>query len=203
MLCFRRGFLVVAVLSLGLALSGCGSVDPMDWFSNKTPLPGKREAVFPGGVPGVPQGIPPELVKGNERAADPATLASVDANNRAGAPQGTATKPAALPKPKVSSRPKARRKPKKEVRRPAPPPKQAPTQVTVQPSKRQQTPAQTARPVAQQPSSGDQSVWGPTPGQSQQSQARGASAPWPAPAPAQQRAPAPWPDPPSPGTFSR
>ena len=35
-----------------------------DIFDNKKPLPGERRAVFPEGVPGVPQGVPPELVKG-------------------------------------------------------------------------------------------------------------------------------------------
>jgi hypothetical protein len=209
MRCFRRGLLTVAGLILSLSVAGCGSFDPTDWFSNKKPIPGERRAVFPEGVPGVPQGIPPELKRNEPPPADPA-LASVDGGSPAAAPQATAPaaaeeKPAAKPKPRVASRPKAQPKPK-QARRPPPPrpsSEPAPTQVRVQPSKPQQAPAQTAQPAAQQPSSGDQSVWGPTPGQSQQTRARGASAPWPAPPPTQQRAPAPWPDPPSPGSFSR
>ena len=34
------------------------------WFNQKKPLPGERKAVFPEGVPGVPQGVPPEMVQG-------------------------------------------------------------------------------------------------------------------------------------------
>lgn len=205
MRCFHRGHLTVAGLALSLSVAGCGSFDPTDWFSNKKPIPGDRRAVFPEGVPGVAQGIPPELKRNEPPPADPA-LASVD--GAAGAPQATAPaaeeKPAARPTPRVASRPKAQPKPK-QARRPPPPPSSepAPTQVRVQPSKPQQPPAQTAQPAPQQPSGGNQSVWGPTPGQSQQTQAQGASAPWPASPPPQQRAPAPWPDAPSPGSFSR
>ena len=40
-----------------------------DWFNNKKPLPGERKELFPGGVPGVSKGVPPDLVKGNQAAA--------------------------------------------------------------------------------------------------------------------------------------
>ena len=100
MCCFRRGLLTVAGLTLGLSVAGCGSFDPTDWFSNKKPIPGDRRAVFPEGVPGVAQGIPPELKRGDEPPpADPA-LASVD--GAAGAPQATA--PAAEEKPAAKPR---------------------------------------------------------------------------------------------------
>ena len=62
--------LPIAALFCALALSGCDSFDPLDKFqdwdimSSKKPLPGERRPVFPEGVPGVPQGVPPDMVKG-------------------------------------------------------------------------------------------------------------------------------------------
>src|SRR6266571_227823 len=61
----------LAVLALALpALSGCADfdADKLDIFglNEKKKLPGERKAVFPEGVPGVSQGIPPEYVKGNQ-----------------------------------------------------------------------------------------------------------------------------------------
>ena len=71
--------LTAAALVAGLALAGCDSFDPLDKFqdwdimgSSKTPLRGDRRAVFPEGVPGVPQGVPPDMVKGYQPpAAEP------------------------------------------------------------------------------------------------------------------------------------
>jgi hypothetical protein len=102
---------VVAGLTAGLLLTACsgtsGNFDPTDWitgefFSTKTPLPGDRKPVFPGGVPGVPEGVPPELVKGNqqpvvEAAAEPAPAA------KPAQPARQATRPA--PKPRTASAP--------------------------------------------------------------------------------------------------
>src|SRR5947209_6497097 len=66
-----RRIVTAAALALGLALAGCDSFDPLDKLSeldimgtSKKPLPGERRPVFDSGVPGVPQGVPPELVKG-------------------------------------------------------------------------------------------------------------------------------------------
>jgi len=62
--------LTFAAIALGLLLAGCDSFDPLDKFqdwdllSSKTPLKGDRKEVFPTGVPGVPQGVPPDMVKG-------------------------------------------------------------------------------------------------------------------------------------------
>ena len=65
-----RLFTAAALLS-ALALAGCESFDPLDKLSDldimgtsKKPLVGERRPVFDSGVPGVPQGVPPELVKG-------------------------------------------------------------------------------------------------------------------------------------------
>lgn len=64
-----RSILVMAALiAVGPVLAGCESfdVDKLDLFnlSDKKKLPGERKALFPEGVPGATQGIPPELVKG-------------------------------------------------------------------------------------------------------------------------------------------
>jgi hypothetical protein len=67
--------IILVTSTLILPLGGCASIgdslDPSDWFSGdffnaKKKLPGDRKAVFPEGVPGVSQGIPSELVKGNQ-----------------------------------------------------------------------------------------------------------------------------------------
>src|SRR5262245_51682579 len=67
---------VTPVLLAALAVAGCSSFDPIDamqdWdlLSSKKPLPGERRPVFPTGVPGVPQGVPPEMVKGYQPPAE-------------------------------------------------------------------------------------------------------------------------------------
>jgi hypothetical protein len=60
----RRPLLSILLLGTGLALAGCGSFDLEDIWSSKKPLPGERRDVFPQGVPGVQQGVPPDLVQG-------------------------------------------------------------------------------------------------------------------------------------------
>jgi hypothetical protein len=59
------------LIALSSALAGCGSMsnwDPMDmldFLDTKKKLPGDRKPVFPEGVPGLQQGVPKELYKGN------------------------------------------------------------------------------------------------------------------------------------------
>src|SRR5215467_7133124 len=83
-----RGMLTLALMPLAIALSGCGSSGVWDTANNvsdkfqdmmydfnpfgtaKKPLPGERRAVFPEGVPGVQQGVPPELMRANPQAAE-------------------------------------------------------------------------------------------------------------------------------------
>ena len=67
----RRIVLIASLLMGGLTLGGCGSMDPSEWFNTKKPLPGDRKAVFPEGVPGVPQGVPPDLVQGYQPPPEP------------------------------------------------------------------------------------------------------------------------------------
>jgi hypothetical protein len=72
-----RRTLTLAALACGLALGGCDSFDPLDKFqdwdimgSGKPPIRGERRDVFPSGVPGVPQGVPPDMVKGYQPPAE-------------------------------------------------------------------------------------------------------------------------------------
>lgn len=214
MRCGLRGILTAAGLSVGLALGGCGSggslgsLDPSDWFDfdKEKPIPGERRAVFPEGVPGVPQGVPPELVRGNQPPpTDPAMVATAESDQPAGQPQTVAPaastsvaartdaepkgkpRPATKPKPKVAARPKPKQPTKPAAK------KQPPAQTTAQPAKPEPA-AQPAQSTAQQSRAQDP-IWGPHP-------TRGASAPWPAQAP-EHTTTAPWPDAPNPNTFSR
>ena len=164
------------VLLLGLALAGCGSIDPADWFNPKKPLPGERTAVFPSGVPGVPQGVPPELVQGYQPPPEP--------------PPQVVEAPVEPPKPK----PKAIPKPKK-VAAPARPA----SAITVQPSRQAKT--QSTQPVPRP--AGSQSAPWPAPGQPAAQSAPWPAPQQTASQPAQPQAQSPFPDPPAPGTFSR
>ena len=67
----RRIVLFGSLFAFGLTLSGCSTFDPTEWFNTKKPLPGERKEMFPGGVPGVPQGVPPELVQGYRESPEP------------------------------------------------------------------------------------------------------------------------------------
>jgi hypothetical protein len=95
---------VMATLSLGLLLSNCSSFDPTDimdsmFATQKKPLPGDRKPLFPEGVPGVTQGIPPEFVKGNQPPPDNAEAAPLPAEP-AKAAAAAAVDPDEKPKPK-------------------------------------------------------------------------------------------------------
>ena len=104
----RSRVFAAGVLALGLALAGCESFDPLDKLSeldimgvSKKPLAGERRPVFDSGVPGVPQGVPPEMVRGYQA-------------------------PAETPPPVVEAKPEKKPKPKKTANAPrrAPPPQE-------------------------------------------------------------------------------
>jgi hypothetical protein len=178
---FRHIALVAGLLAASVGLSACADgfdVDKLDVFglSEKPKLPGERKPVFPEGVPGVSQGVPPELIKGNLPGETDMTQQTASAPAAAAAPAKPEQAAEEAPKPK----PKAKAKPKpKVVRASSPPPQQQPAP--------QSTASQ---------SSGTQAPW-----PSAQPQASGTNAPWPSSSP--NSAPAPWPDAPAPGTFSR
>src|SRR5476651_2862471 len=74
----QRIVLLTAFVAIAPVLVGCENfdMDKLDVFglNEKKKLPGDRRPLFPEGVPGVSQGIPPEYVKGNQP-----TPANVDA----------------------------------------------------------------------------------------------------------------------------
>jgi hypothetical protein len=166
----------VLTLSLGLALAGCEGFDPtsfmdQDFFNTKKRLPGERKAVFPEGTPGVTQGVPKELVKGNQ-PSDQMEPAPPAAQAEAVAPKAE-SKPKPKPKPKVVAKPKE--EPQEESR---------PTAVTVRPTQEtQQT----------QPAQAQSQVQWPDPPPMQRQPAAGA---WPGSA--QPSGGVAWPDPPAP-----
>ena len=160
-----RHVVLLAVLTtstLGLtACSGGFDMDKLDIFglSEKKKLPGERKDLFPGGVPGVTQGIPPEYMKGNQPAPETAqapTPAPAQAKAAAGEEETAATEPEEKPKPK----PKKVAKPK-----PQPQPAQDTAQQSGWPQQQQAQPAQPAQ-------QGGQSGW-PAPAQAN------TASPWP------------------------
>jgi len=151
----------LAISTFGLtACSGGFDPDKLDIFglNEKKKLPGERKDVFPGGVPGVTQGIPPELMKGNqpppETAQAPAPAQTKAAAAAAGEEEkGATAEPEEKPKPKP-----------KKVAKPKPQPQ--PAQNTAQPSAWPQE--QQAQPAQQS----GQSAW-PAPAQTN------TASPWP------------------------
>ncbi|HUL88319.1 MAG TPA: hypothetical protein VLU23_09065 [Pseudolabrys sp.] len=116
----QRVMLLGAIVTFLPVLTACSSgfdPDKLDVFglNEKKKLPGERKEVFPGGVPGVSQGIPPEYVKGNQPPPDAAA-----------APGAEPDKKTAAVEPEPKPKPKPKRPPK------------PPTQVTVQPAPQQQ-----------------------------------------------------------------
>ena len=148
----------VAALALSVALAGCESFDPLDKLSeldimgvSKKPLPGERRPVFDSGVPGVPQGVPPEMVRGYQ--APPET-----------------------PPPVVEAKPEKKPKPKKTANAPrrAPPPQEQ-QQMRQAPAAQSRTTTQQVDQSAgqMQPMPGSQPAW--------PSNAPPAPAAWPGP----------------------
>src|SRR5215831_14090742 len=106
----NRAILPVLLLGTSVGLAGCEPGEVIDKLSDiiptsKTPLPGTRKEVFPQGVPGVPQGVPPELVKGYQAPADVATL---PASTAGAAAHETQAKSAAADEPKPKKKKIAR-----------------------------------------------------------------------------------------------
>lgn len=163
-----RTVLIAGLLALTPVLAGCADfdMDSLDVFNlnQKKKLPGERKEVFPGGVPGVTQGIPPEYLKGNQQQADTALApdgAAAPVPGDKAAPPAPPAKTAAIePAQEPKAKPKPKRKPKPHTA------KQPPTRVT-------------AQPAAQSQGSGEQKLepWPGTAPQQQPAPAQG-SDPW-------------------------
>ncbi|MCC8943482.1 hypothetical protein H8A99_45575, partial [Bradyrhizobium sp. Arg68] len=85
----QRLIAAAIVAALCSVLAGCGgggmaNFDPsdlLDFLDTKKKLQGDRKPVFPEGVPGLEQGVPKDLYKGNQQDSlnpppDPATAAA-------------------------------------------------------------------------------------------------------------------------------
>jgi hypothetical protein len=178
---FQRLALLAMLIGAGPAITGCADfdLDKLDVFglNQKKPLPGERHAVFPEGVPGVTQGVPPELMLGNTQTqTQPGAAIPVEAIK----PEEDANKTAAAQQAEEKAKPKAKPKPKKVAQTSRPKrinmaPQQQPASASAQPA----AAAAASTAPAAQPTSAQQA--------------------WPAPA----QSNAPWPDPPPSGTFSR
>lgn len=162
----RRIVPMIALLCMGFGLSGCANggleLDPAYWFPDgKKKLPGARQEVFPGGVPGVTQGIPPELVRGN-----PANQAAQQEQALAPVQQEPPPPPPAPQQAEEKPKPRPKR-----VARPRPPPQ---PEAQVQQEQQQQP---VARPSQQPAPAG---AW-PAPQPQAQQQPAPAAGAWPAP----------------------
>lgn len=191
--------LLVALVAITPVLAGCENFDPdsLDPFglNAKKKLPGKRELLFPTGVPGVTQGIPPEYKTGYKPAVDDdLTLGASEgqqAPGTAAAPAGQAAKNAPDKTVRQSSLTKPKPKPRRRVAKPKPKPEPKSTETASQPK-------------------GTEAPWQSTPQQTTTPQ--GTTAPWPSTKPQQTQGgwPAageqklePWPSAPPSGTFSK
>jgi outer membrane biosynthesis protein TonB len=131
----RSGAALLAT-SLCLVLSGCESFDPSNLLPDtKKPLPGERRLVFPEGVPGVTQGVPPELMRGSQQQ------------------DALAATPPPQPAPEEKPRPKAKAK------------KKAPSQQSAEETPEQQPAQRTQPARGPQPAQAQQASPWPAPPQ--------------------------------------
>ena len=104
----QRIVLLAALTATMPVLAGCSSLDPDQWdffgLNEKKKLPGDRKPLFPQGVPGVSQGIPPEYVKGNQpvEGADTPLTALPTEPAKAAAAEPEQPKPKPKRKPKLA-----------------------------------------------------------------------------------------------------
>jgi hypothetical protein len=73
---WNRIVFLAGLVAFAPVLAGCADfdIDKLDVFhlNDKKPIPGERKPVFPSGVPGVTQGIPPEYLHPNQPPQDAA-----------------------------------------------------------------------------------------------------------------------------------
>jgi hypothetical protein len=134
----QRIVLLTAFVAIAPVLAGCENfdMDKLDVFglNEKKKLPGDRKPVFPEGVPGVSQGIPPEFVKGNQPPAEDAAITPLPVEPA----RTAAVNPLEDPKPKPKRKPKVAKQ--KLIPDPSAPPAQA-QQPGQWPAQNQQQPA--------------------------------------------------------------
>ncbi len=197
----RIVLLFVALVAIVPVLAGCADFDPdsLDVFglNKKKPLPGQRELLFPNGVPGVSQGIPPEYQAGRKPpGSDELSLTGTETQQAAGSTAAPAAQTAtsAPVKPVRTSnlaKPKPKLKRRHRVAKPKPKPKPKATATASKPKDTQSPwPSTTQQTATQQ---GTSAPWPST----RQQQTQGG---WPA---SGEQKLAPWPSAPPSGTFSK
>ena len=82
-------------------------------------LPGERKDLFPGGVPGVTQGIPPEYVKGNQPPPETAQALQAPASEQNKATEEVEPEKKAAAEPEPKPKPKRAAKPRTASQQPA------------------------------------------------------------------------------------
>ena len=120
-----RVVVLTVLVAAAPVLSGCANFDPdsLDVFhlNEKKKLPGERKELFPGGVPGVTQGIPPEYVKGNHPPPETAQALQAPAPEQGkAAEEGEPEKKAAAVEPEPKPKPKRAARPRTASQQPAP-----------------------------------------------------------------------------------
>lgn len=153
----QRLIAAAVLIALSGALAGCSGAgwdptDLLDFLDTKKKLPGKREPVFPDGVPGLEQGVPKDLYKGaveQQEQADEAAAAAAASAPPAGAedPNGKKAAGAAAQPGAADTAPEPAKPKKKIVHRK---PRKPPSQQASQPAPQTQPPAQPATQSVQQ-----------------------------------------------------
>lgn len=198
----QRILLLATLVAIAPVITACENFDPdkLDVFhlNKQKKLPGQRVELFPNGVPGVQQGIPPEYMKGHQeqlqqQAAQAGTTTGNAAAVNAGTP-GQAAQQTATVTPVEQAKPKPKPKVKHVKRKPKPKAKSEPKPEQAAEPKAGTEKASEPAPQQQMP------PWPSSPPQQQQQQQpqKGASSPWPSQPPAMD----PWPTAPASGTFS-
>lgn len=104
-----RVVLLTVLATSASGLTACSNFDPdkLDIFglNEKKKLPGERKDLFPGGVPGVTQGIPPEYMRGNQPTPETAQSLAPEQNKEAAAAEQE-SKPEPEQKPKRAAKPR-------------------------------------------------------------------------------------------------
>src|SRR5262245_56916378 len=109
----RHAVTLAGLMLIASVLVGCTDfdLDKLDVFglNEKKKLPGDRKELFPGGVPGVTQGIPPEYMKRNQPPPETAQAPATEPDKKtASTEEEPKPKPARKPKPRTVSPPSAK-----------------------------------------------------------------------------------------------
>ena len=133
-----RRLVTAALLAAATGLGACENLADMIPDSKK-PLPGERKLLFPEGVPGVTQGVPPELMRNSQQPDGQPAQAGI------ATPQGE-------PQPQAEEEPKPKPKPKPKPRtvQRKPPAKPQQTQDTPSAQPQQTSPWPSSQPQQQQ-----------------------------------------------------